>query len=264
MKQEWTTSVKKTKRLKLTFNQTLTHYGIVLFLLFIVSLTGKSLIEIYLTNTYTGVRTAAELIKASLPFLILAVFFAFVQYRQLYFKEYKITYTDEQFKEAIERTVKDLEWRIDRDNKAFLKAYRRSNWTGSWGEMVTIIKEKDQLLINSICNPDSFSSIASYGWNRKNVKTFLNNLTDIINNKSAEQKIEKVTKEWSAKKIVIRLFAYPFCIVLIIFSIYMILEPLTISTILAGFGAISIASIYLYSDIKILTMKNKKERSPNR
>src|SRR5690554_2638220 len=119
MKNEWITIMKKDKRLKLTTIQTLTHYGIVLLLLFIVSLTGWSLIEIYLTDTYEGVRTADELIKTSLPFFAIAIIFAIIQYRRLNFKEIQVSYTDEQFQEAIARTVKDLEWIIERNNKTF-------------------------------------------------------------------------------------------------------------------------------------------------
>lgn len=256
--------MKNNKRLKLTTIQTLTHYGIVLLLLFIVCLTGWRLIEIYVTNTYSGVRTTDELIRSSLPFLLLAMLFAFIQHRRLRFKEINVTFTDEQFHEAVERTVKDLEWRIDKNNKTLFRAYRPWNWTGSWGEMITIIKDKDHLLVNSICNPDSMSSVASYGWNRRNIQIFLKNLTDVLNNKAAEIKIEKATNEWSLKRIVIRLFAYPFCIFLIVFGVYMVLQPLTIRSIIAGLGAMTIASIYLYSDIKILTTKNENNRSTNR
>lgn len=246
--------MKTNKRLKLTTVQTLTHYGVVWYVLLFVLLTGWRLIDIYATDTYTGVRAADQLIETSL-LLVLAVFFALVQYRRLMYKEINLAFTDDQFQEAVERTVKDLEWRIDRNNKNFFRAYRPWNWSGSWGEMVTIIKDKDRLLINSICNPDSMSSVASYGWNRKNIQTFLRNLSDVLNNKPADIKIEKVTKGWSLKRIVIRLFAYPFCIFLIVFGVYMVLQPFTIRSIIAGIGAVTIASIYLYSDIKTLSAK---------
>ena len=242
----------------MTTVQTLTHYGIVIFLLLIVSLTNWSLIEIYVTDTYTGVLTADELIKSSLPFLFAAIIFAFIQNRRLNFKEINLTYTDDQFQEAIQRTIKDLEWRIDKNNKTFFRAIRPWNWSGSWGEMVTIIKEKDRLLINSICDPDHMSSAVSYGWNRKNIKTFLKNLNDVLNNIPVEIKIEKVTKEWSLKRILIRLFAYPFCFFLIGLGIYIIFDTMDWKSKGVGIAAITIASIYLYSDIKILTTKNHK------
>ncbi|RYE28305.1 MAG: hypothetical protein EOP48_33635 [Sphingobacteriales bacterium] len=256
--------MKKSKRLKLTTSQTVTHYGIVFLLLFIVSLTGWSLIEIYVTNTYTGVRPADELIKTSLPFLVLAVFFAIIQYRRLMFKEVNLTFTDAQFQEAVERTTKHLGWRIECNHRTFFRAYRPWNWSGSWGEMVTIIKDEECLLVNSICNPDNMSSITSFGWNRKNIQVFVKNLTEVLNNKSAEIEIEKMTNEWRVKRILIRLFTYPFSIFLIAFGVYMAFQPLTVRSIIAGLGAITVASIYLFSDIKILTTNNGNDSGTNR
>ena len=133
--------MKKNKRLKLTTIQSLTHYGIVILLLFITSITGWHLIEIYLTNTYTGVRSADELIRSSLPFLLLAVLFAVIQHRRLKFKEVNVTFTDNQFQEAVERTVKDLEWRID--NKQALK-YNLTNLNKSGREIIKRIESYKQ------------------------------------------------------------------------------------------------------------------------
>jgi hypothetical protein len=186
MKDDRIPITKRTKRLKLTFFQALTHYCVVVFLLFIVSLTVWILIEIYVTNTYTGFRTTEELIKSSLPFLLFAIFFVFVQYRRLKFKEFNVRFTNKQFQEAVERTVNELKWNIVINNKDFFRAYRYWNWTGSWEEMVTIIKGKYRLLINSICDPNTFASVTSYGWNRKNIKVFLKNSSDVLENKEVK------------------------------------------------------------------------------
>ncbi|TMI63090.1 MAG: hypothetical protein E6H07_15980 [Bacteroidetes bacterium] len=242
--------MKNTKRLKLTLGQTFNHYGIVIFFLFLVVLLFKDLIEIYL-NSYTGVRSTNELINSLWPFLALAIFFAIVQYRRLRFKEYKANFTEEEFQEAIKRTVTDLELRIDSNSENFFKAYR-----GSW-EVIIIIKDKDRLLVNSICDPKNFSSFTSFGVNRKNISTFIKNLTDVLNNKPAEIKIENQINEWSIKRIIFRLFVYPFCIFLIVFGVYLVLQPLTAKSIAAGLGAIMVAGIYLYSDIKILSAKKE-------
>jgi hypothetical protein len=250
--------MKKNKRLKLTFYQLLTHYGIVLFLLFIAALAGWDLVEIYVTDTYSGVRTADEII-ISLPFiLVFVLIFSVIQYKRLNFKEFQILYTEEQFQEAIKRTVKDLEWNIQKNNKAFFRAIRPWNWTGSWGEMITIKKGKNQLFINSICDPDHMSSIASYGWNQKNIKTFIKNLLDVLNNRPHEIEIEQEINEWSAKSFLIRLLAYPICIIFIVLGIYIVLENLSIKSFFLGIIVIIIASTYLFSDIKILITKNNK------
>jgi hypothetical protein len=110
------------------------------------------------------------------------------------------------------------------------------------------------------------SSIASFGWNKRNVNFFLRNLNETIQNITASQKVEEVIskKEWTLKKILIRLFAYPFCLFLIFFGVYMILKPLTIRTIIAGVGAIVAATFYLYSDLKIIVTNSANKKSPNR
>ena len=78
-----------------------------------------------------------------------------------------------------------------------------------------------------------------------------------MNNKPAEIKIENQINEWSIKRIIFRLFVYPFCIFLIVFGVYLVLQPLTAKSIAAGLGAIMVAGIYLYSDIKILSAKKE-------
>lgn len=235
---------------------------IVIFMLFISGLIVKELFEIYFLNNYTCVLTTNELFIMLLPFLSLAIIFAYIQYRRLNLKEIHLNYTDDQFQEAIRRTVDDLEWRIDKNQKNFFRAYRPWNWTGSWGEMITIMKYKDRLLMNSICDPSNMSSVASFGWNKKNLKTFLTNLSETIQEIPKEPHKNEVTKknEWSLKMILIRLFAYPFCLFLFGVGIYMILKPLTLRTFISGIGVITITTIYLYTDLKILTNKNKQKK----
>jgi len=105
MKKEWIDIMKQTKRLKLSRWQTLNHYFIVLFTLFLPGMTLFSLFEIYVTDTYDGVRTADELISTTGPWVIPAIAFYFIQKRRLRFREVKISYTDQEFQEAIERTA---------------------------------------------------------------------------------------------------------------------------------------------------------------
>jgi hypothetical protein len=265
MKQELINIMKSDKRLRLSFGQTITHYGIVLFMLFIVALSGKSIFEIYLFHTYSGIESPEELILDSLPFLGLALAFSIIQYRQLRFKEVNVSYTDHEFQEAIRRTVSDLGWLIKNNNKEFFRANRPWSW-GSYGEMITIVKEKDRLLINSICDPNNMTSISSFGWNKRNVNSFLINLNETIQNIAVRQEVEEAInkKEWTFKKILVRLFAYPFCLFLIFFGVYMVLKPLTIRTIIAGVGAIVAATFYLYSDLKIIVTNKTNKKSPNR
>jgi hypothetical protein len=256
MKKEWINIMKQTKRLKLSRWQTLDHFFIVIFILLIPGFTVISLFEIYITDTYDGARSADELISIAWPWIIPAIAFYFIQKRRLRFREVNVDYSNQVFQEAMERTAKEYEWKIELNNKNVFRAYRPSNWTSSWGEMITIIKDKDRLFLNSICDPDKMSSVASFGWNKRNIDTFLKNLVAVKNDIPIQEKIEKPEKEWTFKKITIRLFAYPFCLFLIGFGVYMIVNPVNWKSQGAGIGAMAIAGIYLYSDLKII-IKNK-------
>lgn len=257
MKKEWISTMTKNKRMKLTPAHTLDHYLIVLFLLIPFQFPAWSLIEIAVTGTYSGRQTTEEIASVALIFLV-CIFFSFlVQYRRLLFKKITLTYSDEQFQEAVERTVKDLKWHIDLNNEAFFRAHRSWDWSSSWGEMVTIIKGKNFLLVNSICNPDARSSITSWGWNRKNIHTFLEHLTDVLNKQPAKIKIARVTKEWSLKQIGMRLFAYPFCFFLIAMGVYVIFQPSSFRSTIAIFVSMTLAIVYLYTDLKILITKKQ-------
>ena len=247
--------MKQQKRLKLSRWQILDHYFIVLFILLIPTFMLYSLFEIYITKTYDGVMTADEIISIAWPWIIPAIAFYFIQKRQLRFREIKIDFTEQEFQEAVQRTVKEYEWQIELNNKTIFRAYRPWNWTGSWGEMITIIKDKDRMFLNSICDPNKMSSVASFGWNKRNIVTFLKNLKEVKQDIPVQEKIEKPEKEWTFKKIVIRLFLYPFCLFLIGFGVYMIFNPVNWKTQGAGIGAIVFASIYLYSDLKIIIEK---------
>ena len=263
MNKEQIDIMKRSKRLKLSRWQTLDHFFIVILILLIPGFTLFSLFEIYVTDTYDGVRTAEELISTAWPWIIPAVVFYLIQKRRLRFREVKVEYTEQEFQEAIERTAKEYEWQIEfNDNKIF-RAYRPWNWTGSWGEMITIIKDKDRLLLNSICDPNKWSSVASFGWNKRNIDTFLKNLVDVKKDIPVQEKKERPIKEWTFKKIIIRLFAYPFCLFLIGFGVYMIFNPVNWKSQAVGIGAMTIASIYFYMDLKMI-MKNKSTNAQQR
>jgi hypothetical protein len=261
MNRDWIKKMKETERLKLSFWQTVNHYFIVVYILLIPIFTLISVFEIYVTKTYDGVRSAEELLRFSLPWIIPAIAFLFIQKYRLRFKKVTIDYTDEEFKEAVERTVKELEWTIDKNNKTYLRAYRQWNWTGSWGEMITIIRLKNGFLTNSICDPDKWSSVASFGWNRKNIRTFVKNLNDVKNDIPIQVIEEKQENEWTLKRIGIRFLMYPLSAIIITAGLIAIYSS-TIRGMIAGIAVISFVSIWIYADVKLI-MKQKNARKHN-
>jgi hypothetical protein len=251
MNRDWIENMKETKRLKLSFWQTVSHYFIVVFFLLIPIFTLISVFEIYVTKTYDGVRSTGELLRFSLPWILPAIAFLFIQRYRLRFKKILIDYTDEEFKEAVQRTSKELEWTIDKNNKTYLRANRPWNWTGSWGEMITIIRLKDGLLTNSICDPDKWTSVVSYGWNRKNIRTFLKNLNEVKDGTPLKDVVEIPENEWSLKRITIRLLMYPLSAIIIAAGLFAIYNS-TLRGTIAGIAGISFVSIWIYADIKMI------------
>jgi len=257
MKQDLIDKMKSKKRLILTFKQALTHYFIVPFLLLVPFWTVIDLYQIYISKNYNGMHTGKELIISCLPFLALALLFAIIQYRRLNFKSIKISFTKKQFQEALRRTKSDLNWKVKINNEEILIAYRPNDWkSGSWGEMITIIKGKEYLLMNSICDPESTSSVVSFGSNSRNLKAILMNLMNTIHEIPETKEIETKINNWSFKEVTLRVLLYPFCIFLIIFGFYMVFEMTTIQSRLSGFGAILASVLYFYSDYKLI-LKNR-------
>ena len=259
MKQKLINEMIETERLKLTVFQTVSHFSIVIFLVIIWGFLAYSLIEINVTNTYSGVRSSNEIILSGLPFLIAAIVFYFIQRARLNFYELTIKFSDQEFDEALSRTAKELKWKIKIHQKKYIQAIRPSNLTGSWGEMITIIIDGDRILLNSICDPDNIASVVSYGWNKKNLKTFAANLKETVNHIPVKQlNISEIPEnEWTLKNTVIRIITYPFCIFLIVLGFYGIIYPVTYKSAGAGIGVIIIASMYLYTDLKIITTRKK-------
>ncbi len=166
----------KSHRISLSNYQIFWHFSILLFLFVGPLFATWSLIEYYILNSYTGVRKPIEIIDGYL-FLIPMLFFYFYQKRKLKLKEFKLKVSNQTFKDAFEKTALELNWNVEINKPTFFRAHRDWNWSDSWGELITIIKDGDRILINSICDPNAiFISVVSYGWNKRNVKTFIKNL----------------------------------------------------------------------------------------
>lgn len=168
-------SMKSSKRLILSKQEKFWHYSVVPFILIVPILTTYGFVKDYL-GVYEGVRTPSEMIGGYL-FVIPAILFFVIQWNRLKFKTYKTKVTDNEFETALKKTANELGWSIEQSKNGFVRAHRTWSWSSSWGELITIIYEEDQLLINSICDPNApFISVVSYGWNKKNIKTFIRNI----------------------------------------------------------------------------------------
>lgn len=239
----------------MTTAETLSYYTPVLFIFFVGLLPFWFIIELKFLDSYDGVRSAKDMFNISWPLLLLGSFIAAMRWFSLKMRKIKIDYSDKDFNEALNRTIRQLNWHVRNNNQQVFVACRYSDRTERWGERITILKLNDGLMLNSIGNPDVYSSFSSFGWNKKNLETFLKNLEDVKNSIPAKKQVAKINKEWTFQRIVVRLIAYPFCLLLIGLGVYMIFNPINWKSNSAGIGAIGIALVYLYSDLKIILKK---------
>lgn len=151
------------------------HYSAVYFIMFI------PLFDVIYT-----IKNDESFLKFNYSYLLIlvAIIMFFIQKNKLNFKHLKFFNLSDNFDIAINTTVQELNWVIDYTSDNYIRAHRGFDYKsgGSWGEMITIIKLENRILINSICDPNGlFSSVISYGWNRKNIKIFEENLVSTRN-----------------------------------------------------------------------------------
>jgi hypothetical protein len=103
--------------------------------------------------------------------LIPASIIYFIQRKRLEFKEIPVVVTSEVFLEAVKRTAIQGKWEIVSKKAHIVTARTDFTWQ-SWGELITVIRDNERVLFNSICDPDNHTSIASWGRNRENFEVF--------------------------------------------------------------------------------------------
>lgn len=173
-----------TGKLKLSKRERRDHFYIVHYILIIpisiliLSFYNKYIAEVEISQKFL------EMFFMAVFFLCLAVLVYIYQKKALIFKIYNTKVSKQELSLALTKTAQELDWKIFDVGDYYIKAVRHGSFlSGSWGEEITILKTDNKLYLISICKPDS-NSIASFGWNKKNVATFINNVNkEIENNK---------------------------------------------------------------------------------
>ena len=167
-------SMKKSGKLKLSIWDLISHYLICFFLTIPLLVSLHNLIFYLTTNEYYYVRTPEEVLPGSLSFFAIGVLFYFWQRKKLDFFIFTTNLTNDSIQNIIDVTAKELEWENVKNLKNFKVFKTHPNWSsGSWGEQITIIIDKNRLMINSICDPEKKASIVSFGRNKKNKRRFV-------------------------------------------------------------------------------------------
>ena len=246
------------ERVILDWAQWLEHFGFCLSLLFIPVLPLLYHVRAYFDPTHV-INSDTFLTRMSILLIVVSIISYLVQRRKLKFLKIQLDMREGDFEEALRRTEQSEKWIFSTKRKQIIQAIHPGGWLAA-GEMLTIIKLKDGILINSISDPNRRSNSLSKH-NKRNVSIFLENLMEVI-----EQVPEKIQvpvipeKEWTLSMILKRLLLYPISLSLIILGIYVIFHSPNYVGLPMGIVTIIMPSIYLYSDIQIIT-KQKSSTS---
>lgn len=161
-----------TGELKISNRDKFSHYGIVGFL-FIIPTT---FLFLFTKDYFQG--TAKSIKEGEIWFIIIPSILAFlfykIQKKRLKLISIETNLTRGELDIMIENVAKKLEWHpYFIDERVFIAKTFPSFLSGSWGEQITILFDKNRILINSICDPDKNSSMISMGRNKKNINNLI-------------------------------------------------------------------------------------------
>jgi hypothetical protein len=163
------------KELQLSFWGTFTHYGIVAFLLFISLFFILSQVRDYLRNEMYILRSEVFLFVVC-P-VLLSILSYFIQKQKLKLIVIDSSLNSKEVSAIFNEVASEQEWNLSQHTSNILIANTPYSFkSGSWGEQVTLLLFKNQIFLNSICDPAKMSSVVSYGRNKKNQLLLLNKL----------------------------------------------------------------------------------------
>lgn len=155
--------------------QLFSHYFILGFFLVFPVIGGYFLVKDYIGVSNTVHISNNWLVALSLIPIVPGIVLFFIQKRRLRFRIIEGPCGSDQFVKAAHATAHQLNWDIVEEGKDFFIAKSGFSWR-SWGEHITIVRDNDRVLFNSICDPDNKTSIATWGRNASNFTTFELNL----------------------------------------------------------------------------------------
>ena len=168
------------KRLKLGYWDKISHYWIVILMLIGAGFFLLEATKSYLNKLEPVIHSSEKLFNIGFCFLVIAILFSSIQFRRLTFKKVIINFTESQYQHALAVTCKEIGWTVMDKSNLYVSAFHETHTYFNWGELITIIKIDNGILINSICDPSAKMALFSFGWNRKNRNAFIRNLESIV------------------------------------------------------------------------------------
>ncbi|MCB0791952.1 MAG: hypothetical protein H6595_06840 [Flavobacteriales bacterium] len=209
-----------------------------------------------------NMRTPADLFTMAIWMIVPISILYLIQRRALRLREFRGTINEDQFQEAVDRTARELEWIVVRNDPKCFQARHQIYGGMAVGQLITILRADHGLLVNSITDPDRWGGVTPFHWNRRNVETFIRHLNKVRRGIPAPLETDATLDEWSPKRALIRAFMYPLCLSLIcVSSVAVYYGPSNATGILFAILLAGLALTYLIADVRmILAARAKRPR----
>ena len=167
-----------TDRLTLNSWGKLKHYLIVLFLFITPILFIYDFLK-DLVNSSPKQMNLETFLFITVP-SALGLFFYNLQSNRLKFKIVETNLKRSELDNIIDQVATELKWTIIKNDDQIVEAKTYpSLLSGSWGEQITILFDNKRVLVNSICDLERRSSVASMGRNRKNTNRIIEEIEKV-------------------------------------------------------------------------------------
>lgn len=171
--------------LKLTGWGNFTHYNILYGLLIVPLMSFYFFIKDYFFNDPPLKQIS---IWINIALILLSVFFYLLQRKRLRFQILETSLNPEETIIIFDEAIKTLGWTIKRKSNKEILAKTHPHWLpGSWGEQVTILFSDKKIYINSICDLDKKASVVSFGNNKKNVISLIDEIKKVSKKRNLDQ-----------------------------------------------------------------------------
>lgn len=243
--------------LKLTFLEALNHYFIVVVLILLGFLPAYDVIIYALNGDEAKAVVFNESLTLSLFWFCAAIAFIYIQRRQLTFRKFIGTATDEELNQAFERTAKLHQWKQKKIKPNFYRAYHEDWFSPMKGEMITVLKINNEIWINSVCDLKSWSSVSSLGWNMHNVKLFFHHLNAVKAGRPVLPGEGPALKKKASRKLAKRIITYPVAILMVVIGVYYFFHGIGAFRNFIAAALILFPIAYILVDLKALNKKKK-------
>ena len=130
----------------------------------------------YFLKVNDGILTTKEILTPTIVWTSLAALIFVFKKRRLRFKKIKISLSETEFKEKMQRIGQEENWTLSNNSKKLAVFLNGSKWT--FGLKMTVLRFENYLLVNSMCDLDSRPSVSIFNENERNIKKLERNLKE--------------------------------------------------------------------------------------